>query len=359
LTILPMLLTGLAGVVLGIVFVRLFQQPAESGPASTVDAGGRTSAAAPPIAPQRHGMPARVKLMFGGAGVLAVVAVGFLVLRPQPADQPLSAAVTAGSPTASAGATAAKLDDVDTMISRLEARLKTNPSDGEGFRTLGWSFLNTGKPAEAAMAYARAAALLPGRADVHAGYGEALIVAGNDVVSPEAKAQIDAALAIDAKEPRARFFAALYKAQTGQERIALDEWITLANNAPADLPWQTDLRQRIEKLGNKLGVPTAGRIKNALPVPVGPGPDAATMRAGSQLPPSDQQTMINGMVEGLAARLQANPEDVDGWVKLIRSRVVLKDESKAKDDLLVARRALGNAPAKLQQLNAVAAELKL
>jgi cytochrome c-type biogenesis protein CcmH len=245
------------------------------------------------------------------------------------------------------------------MISRLEARLKTNPTDGEGFRTLGWSFLNTGKPAEAAMAYARAATLLPGRADVHAGYGEALIAAGNDVVTPEAKAQIDAALAIDPKEPRARFFSSLYKAQTGQERIALEEWIALANSAPVDLPWQADLRQRIEKLGTKLGISTVDRIKNVPSTAAGKGPDTAAMRAGAQLPASDQKTMVDGMVEGLAARLQSNPGDVDGWVKLIRSRVVLNNMAKAKDDLLVARRSLANAPAKLQQLNAVAAELKL
>jgi cytochrome c-type biogenesis protein CcmH len=361
LTILPMILTGAAGVLLGIVLVRLFQRPVAPSVAPSVDPSENATAKQQAAVPLRKEIPSRTKLMFGGAGALIVVAIGLLILRPQPTGQPqgvagLDSATTA---SASAGAAAAKLDDVDTMISRLEARLKTNPSDGEGFRTLGWSFLNTGKASEAVMAYARATTLLPGRADVHAGYGEALIAAGNDIVSPEAKAQIDAALAIDPKEPRARFFATLYKAQNGQERAALDEWILLANSAPADLPWQTDLRQRIEKLGIKLGVPTAGRIKSAPASPVSAGPNAAALSSGAQLPPSDQQKMIDGMVAGLASRLQTSPDDVDGWVKLIRSRVVLKDIAKAKDDLLVARRALANAPVKLQQLNAVAAELKL
>jgi cytochrome c-type biogenesis protein CcmH len=360
LTALPLVLTGLAGIVLGVVLVRLFQRPA--GLPLTSDSVQAEDVAVPSTkeVPVVGGMPNRLKVMFGGAGLLIAIAIGFLIFRPTSIPEGSAAAAASVQPlTTSAGAAAAKLDDVDTMISRLEARLKTNPTDGEGFRTLGWSFLNTGKPAEAVMAYARAATLLPDRADVHAGYAEALVVAGNDVVSPEAKAQIDAALAIDPKEPRAKFFSSLHKAQNGQERTALEEWIVLANSAPADLPWQADLRQRIDRLGTKLGIATANRMKGGAAPTVGSGPDAATMRAGAQLPPSDQQTMINGMVEGLAGRLQSNPGDVDGWVKLIRSRVVLKDVAKAKDDLLVARRALAADPGKLQQLNAVATELKL
>lgn len=34
---------------------------------------------------------------------------------------------------------------------------------------------------------------------------------------------------------------------------------------------------------------------------------------------------ITAMVEGLAARLADEPEDVDGWIRLIRSRIVLGD----------------------------------
>jgi cytochrome c-type biogenesis protein CcmH len=354
-----MILTGLAGILLGVVLVRLFQRPATLTAETNDKLSEKTAAPPETPAPVAGRMPSRLQIMFGGAGLLVAIAIGFLILRPTSSAEGPVAAASANDAVASASATAAKLDDVDTMISRLEARLKTNPTDGEGFRTLGWSFLNTGKPAEAAMAYARAATLLPGRADVHAGYGEALIAAGNDVVTPEAKTQIDAALAIDPKEPRARFFSSLYKLQTGQERIALEEWIALTNSAPVDLPWQADLRQRIEKLGTKLGISTVDRIKNVPSTAAGKGPDTAAMRAGAQLPASDQKTMVDGMVEGLAARLQSNPGDVDGWVKLIRSRVVLNDMAKAKDDLLVARRSLANAPAKLQQLNAVAAELKL
>jgi cytochrome c-type biogenesis protein CcmH len=349
-TLLPMILTGLAGVALGIVIMRLLQQSPSSVSVQPTDELQ--------VAPVQTAGPvnaSRNKIVFGGAGLLAVAALGVLIFR---SGEPSS---TSAVPVAAAGADTpgAKLDDVDTMISRLAERLKTNPTDGEGFRTLGWSYLNTGHPADAVTAYTKAVALLPKRADVHAGYGEALVAAANDVVTPDAKAQFDAALAIDPKEARARFFTSLHKAQNGEERAALDEWIALSNSAPADTPWQADVRQRITKLATKLGVNVDARLKAAAPAALTGGPDAAAVKAAEAIPATERQSMINGMVEGLAAKLQANPGDVDGWVKLIRSRVVLKDEAHAKDDLVIARKALASDPAKLGQINALAKELGL
>lgn len=349
-TMLPLILTGLAGVALGIVIMRLMQQaPPSVSLKSTDDVQ---------VAPVQTAGPAnrsRNKLVFAGAGLLAVAALGVLFFR---SGEPSSAPAVAGT-VAGADTPGAKLDDVDTMISRLAERLKTNPTDGEGFRTLGWSYQNTGHPAEAVAAYAKAVTLLPKRADIHAGYGEALVAAANDVVTPEAKAQFEAALAIDPKEARARFFTSLFKAQHGEERAALDEWIALSNSAPADTPWQTDVRARIAKLAIKLGVNVDARLKAAVPATSTGGPDAAAVKAAEAMPATERQSMINGMVEGLAAKLQANPGDVDGWVKLIRSRVVLKDEAHAKDDLAIARKALASDPAKLAQINALAKELGL
>ena len=184
---------------------------------------------------------------------------------------PSAADVTARPGTAVAGANAQdNLGDVDSMIEKLAKRLQTDTNDGEGFRMLGWSYVNTNRPALAVSAYKRATELLPARADVHAGYGEALVAEAKDTVTPQAKAQFDEALRLDVKEPRARFFLSLHKAQNGKEREALDEWIALSNGAAADTPWQADLRQRAEKLATKLGVDISGRFKAAVAPPLFP-----------------------------------------------------------------------------------------
>ena len=69
--------------------------------------------------------------------------------------------------------------------------------------------------------------------------------------------------------------------------------------------------------------------------------------------------MIDGMVEGLATKLRSNPDNVDGWIKLIRSRMVLKQAQKAKVDLSTARKVFAGQPDKLGAINSLAQELDL
>lgn len=368
------ILTGLAGIAIGIVAMRLLQansSPAEPntaiGQPQSEAISGKTDGGVADVTIASNGILSkysRTQLLLGSAGGIMAVAIAVMAFRGDGQD----ATAVASTPAVTSAAPAGSLDDVDTMIAKLAERLKTDVTDGEGFRMLGWSYVNTNRPAEAVTAYATAVKLLPGRADVHAGYGEAMVAVAKDVVTPEAKAQFDEAVKIDPKEPRARFFLALHKSQNGLEREALDEWIALSNASAADLPWQADLQARASKVAAKLGIDITGKFKQvaaapSVPKDAGPfmtaGPDAATVAAAQKLPAADQQSMINGMVDGLAAKLQANPDNVDGWVKLIRSRVVLKDKARAKDDLGMARKAFASKPDKLAQINSLAAELGL
>lgn len=74
--------------------------------------------------------------------------------------------------------TAAGLPDVDTMIARLAARLEQAPDDVEGWRTLGWSYLNTNRARDAVTAYERAASLAPARTDIAEALQQARVTAG-------------------------------------------------------------------------------------------------------------------------------------------------------------------------------------
>jgi cytochrome c-type biogenesis protein CcmH len=369
-----LILTGFAGVAIGVVIMRLLNGgtgtlssdiPEFSGtvkPAVTLDHADNSG-----VSGKSTGLLSRfnrTQLMFGSAGGILAIAAALIAFRSAGPDASASVATPLTPVASKAGA----LDDVDTMISKLAERLKTDTTDGEGFRMLGWSYVNTGHPAEAVAAYATAVKLLPSRADVHAGYGEAMVAVAKDIVTLDAKAQFDESVKLDSKEPRARFFLALHKTQNGKEREGLDEWIALSNSSSPDLPWQADLQQRAGKLAAKLGIDISGKFKQVAASPAatkdaGPfmtaGPDAAKIAAAEKMPANERQSMIDGMVEGLAAKLQANPDNVDGWVKLIRSRVVLKDTGKANDDLGMARKAFASKPEKLAQINSVAAELGL
>ena len=80
--------------------------------------------------------------------------------------------------------------------------------------------------------------------------------------------------------------------------------------------------------------------------------------AGSELAP-DQLVMIRRMVAGLAERLQKDGSDLDGWLRLMQSYMVLGEREKAVAAVGDARRALASEPEKLRRINERAKELGL
>ncbi len=124
----------------------------------------------------------------------ALAIVGALGLAAEDGVRPLASLAAAGTPesdAAVAGLAAyvrtlpdgeaventAALPDVATMIARLAARLEREPGDVEGWRMLGWSYVNTRRYAEAAAAYARALDLRPESAEFKTARDEAAAMA--------------------------------------------------------------------------------------------------------------------------------------------------------------------------------------
>lgn len=70
-------------------------------------------------------------------------------------------------------------------------------------------------------------------------------------------------------------------------------------------------------------------------------PAMQAVPAGSEASPAAQAQKIRGMVDGLAARLAADPGDVQGWRRLARSRRVLGEIDAARE---AAARAASLAP---------------
>ncbi len=65
-------------------------------------------------------------------------------------------------------------------------------------------------------------------------------------------------------------------------------------------------------------------------------PTADDVAAAQDLSAGDRQQMIAGMVESLAAKLQENPDNIEGWTRIIRSYVVLDQRPKAEAALQTA-----------------------
>ena len=148
------------------------------------------------------------------------------------------------------------------------------------------------------------------------------------------------------------------------------DWIALLKSAPPGAPWAPEVRgfviriaaQRGEDVAGKLPPlppPAPGEAQAAAPAgaqtPAGPTPDQVA--AVQQMPPAQQQAMIRNMVDGLAARLKANPNDPDGWVELMRARMVLGDPTAATAAYHDARKALAAAPDRLTMVSQAAKQL--
>jgi cytochrome c-type biogenesis protein CcmH len=74
--------------------------------------------------------------------------------------------------------------------------------------------------------------------------------------------------------------------------------------------------------------------------PAAGAPSDADIQASQNLTPEQRLAMINGMVTQLAARLESDPGDAEGWARLIRSYMVLGRGDDAKAALAKARTAL-------------------
>ena len=280
-------------------------------------------------------------VIVGGVSLYAVKGSPGVPSSGRSIAQPVTAQQTVLAPAGDA------LDSVDGMIANLAKRLNENPNDAEGWRMLGWSYFSTGQHEKAAAAYGRAAALAPENADYLSAQGEALVMAAGGFVSDDAIALFDETLARSVDDPRARFFKGLALDQAGDPLAAISAWVVMVNGAPPDADWVSDLRARITSRASEVGIDIGDRLA---PMPQTPdaarprGPTLAQINAALKTPEDDRNAMIEGMVASLAARLKEDPNDADGWIRLIRSRMVLGRPVQARNDLETALAAFSEMP---------------
>lgn len=80
------------------------------------------------------------------------------------------------------------------------------------------------------------------------------------------------------------------------------------------------------------------------------GPTAADVRDAEMMNVDDRQAMIQGMVEGLAQRLEDDPNNPAEWAQLIRARQVLGQSEQAATDVARMRDAFADNPETVQQI---------
>lgn len=211
------------------------------------------------------------------------------------------------------------------MIAKVEVHLERNPNDGRGWEVLAPVYMRIGRYGDAVNAWRNALRILGDDADREANLGEALMAQANGIVTDEAKAAFVRAVALDKAAASARFYLGVAAEQDGKREEAAKIWRELVADAPANAHWVDSVKQEIARVEGKAA----------------PAPNAAQMADAAKQSPDQQTAMIRGMVEGLAERLKKDGSDVDGWMRLVRSYVVLGDREKAMSAVADARSAIG------------------
>ncbi|MBB2754408.1 UNVERIFIED_ORG: cytochrome c-type biogenesis protein CcmH [Rhizobium aethiopicum] len=260
-------------------------------------------------------------------------------------------------------------NDVAVLIAKAERHLAQSPDDGKGWDVLAPIYLRTMRVNDAQVAYRNAIRLLgpsPARLD---GLAETLMAVSDGVVTEETRQVLEQSLTLEPDNPRARFYIALSMEQAGRPDEARQAFEALAKQSPADAPWLPLVNQHIAMNGgapagaNQVAPSAEQAAPGANPAapganPAAPGnPTQQDVAAAENMSAGDRQQMIRGMVESLDAKLSADPNNFEGWVRLVRSYAVLNDKDRAAAALKRGLTAFPPAGEQGRQLLALAREL--
>ncbi|OYY26854.1 MAG: c-type cytochrome biogenesis protein CcmI [Azorhizobium sp. 35-67-15] len=350
--------------------------PAAQADAARIEVSRRMLSAAD-AAPEPAQDPLRARTRRRLAAGLALVgvplaAVGLYLMLGTPG--------LPGAPLAARLAAPPDRTDVAILVRKVEDHLAANPGDGQGYEILAPVYLRLGRVDDAVRAYAQAIRYLGDSPERRASLGEALVVQADGIVTKDAVAAFQAALAQDPTSPRARYFLGLAAEQDGRKDEAAAIWSKLVQDSPPNAPWLGLVRTALGRIGAPVpppstaagpsgsvmrrdaapGTPSLATPPLAAPSPTTPpSPTAQDVEAAAQLDAAGRAQMIQGMVDRLQQRLDADPKDLDGWLRLVRARTVLGERDKAVAALAAARAAFADDAPAQARLTALADELKI
>ncbi|WLS01635.1 c-type cytochrome biogenesis protein CcmI [Shinella oryzae] len=241
-------------------------------------------------------------------------------------------------------------NDVNILIARAESHLARNPDDGAGWDLLAPIYYRNGRMEDAANAFSQAIRLLGPNQERLDGYAETLIAQANGIVTADARARLEQSLALQADNPRAKYYLALALEQDGRRAEARAAFEAMAKDAPADAPWLPLVNRHIAALAEGTETATGGTLGN---------PTAGDVAAAEEMSAGDRQQMIAGMVDSLAAKLADDPDNLEGWMRIIRSYVVLDQRPKAEAALQTALKTFPADSENGRQLVALARDLSI
>jgi cytochrome c-type biogenesis protein CcmH len=251
-----------------------------------------------------------------------------------------------GQPLAARIAAASEDRGIDELVGRVESHLARNPEDGPGWEVIAPVYMRIGRPAEAVTAWRNTIRILGSTAARQADLGEALVAMQRGIVTADARKAFQAAIETDPAAAKPRFFLALAKEQDGDAGGAAQDWRALLADTPPDAPYRRSIELALGLEGPQPGGPPLSQ----------PGPTSEDVANAQSLSPGEQQAMIDGMVLRLAERLTSEPDDAEGWLRLVRAYAVLGRQDEARQAATTAMKSVSES-ADRARIAGLAAEL--
>ena len=267
------------------------------------------------------------RVVMAAAIAAPVVALGGYVLTGSPGfpDQPFKARLKSWEQLAKSDPGRLTLPEMAAVLQSFAAE---RPKDPQPRYFLARVEAGEGDFAAASRDLQKLTELAPGDAKAWALLGVYLTEANQGQVSDAAVQAFRRAQALDPTAIEPRYFLARAEIAAGRTEAGVAGWRSLLADIPANDPRRATLVAELD------AVSKTGRL---------PATETAPTAAG---PPQGEQeaAFVQSMVDRLAARLKAQPNDPEGWARLIRAYGVLRQTDRQAAAVAEARRQFKDRP---------------
>lgn len=277
------------------------------------------------------------------------VATYMVLGSPQRTDMPLEARMKADPKTQS----------VEVLVARAEARARKNPNEVQGWQVLAPVYMRLGRVNDAISAYRKIILLAGSSSLIEASLGEALTIAAGGEITVEAKQHFEAAAKADQGAIKPRFFLAVALGQENKLEEAIQAWESLLASGSQNAAWYQPAQKELARIRKMAGQPAAPMVANNANSQKLGGPSKQDIANAASMSTEDRSSMIAGMVANLEAKLEDDPSNLNGWLRIIRSYTVLGRKKDAAKALTKALKQFEPNPAAAKKLSDLAVAMNI
>ncbi|MEP6356612.1 MAG: c-type cytochrome biogenesis protein CcmI [Hyphomicrobiales bacterium] len=282
--------------------------------------------------------------------LIPLATVGFYSLSGGGNQPTVQATSGASGPEAEAGNPS--VPDIKTLVAQVEAHLANNPDDVRGWQTIAPVYQRQGKLDKAEEAFRKALSI--GADDksitgvMQNGLGQVLTQKEQGIVGDEALTLFRQAQINEPRDATGFFFEAIALSQDQKRSEAISAWEILIDRfGQQNPPWLEVAQQTLASL-------KAEAVAEETTSDETKGPTAEDVEEISNFNEEDRNELIASMVDGLAARLESDPNNLSGWLQLIRSYIVLERKNDAASALKKARETFKDNAQSISKLDEIA-----